>query len=173
MWAGRGSPVFVAPEGVDDPLRDELRIDDVAPAVLAGADIDVRGVAVGTGALAVAPAVRGLCPHEASANASAGVRTTPTARRFTSPIIRRGRATGDRDVVLVAVSSMAALRRAYPNTSSTPACSSNRCGRSYDADHSQRRNSWSGAQIDDASHPTAFAALIRTRRSARGYPGSA
>jgi hypothetical protein len=130
MWAGRGSPVFVAAEGVDDPLRDELRVDDVAPEVLAGADVDVRGVAVGTGGLAVAPAVRGLCPHEASANTSAGVRTTPTARRFTSPIIRRGRTTGDRDVVLVAVSSMAALRRAYPNTSSTPACSSNRCGRS-------------------------------------------
>jgi nucleoside-diphosphate-sugar epimerase len=97
MWAGRGSPVFVAAEGVDDPLRDELRVDDVAPAaVLAGADIDVRGVAVGTGALAVAPAVRELCPHEASANASAGVRTTPTARRFTSLIIRRRRATRDR-----------------------------------------------------------------------------
>jgi hypothetical protein len=96
MWAGRGSPVFVAPEGVDDPLRDELRVDDVAPEVLAGADVDVRGVAVGTGALAVAPAVRGLCPHEASANASAGVRTTPTARRFTSLIIRRRRATRDR-----------------------------------------------------------------------------
>src|SRR5438552_12614569 len=117
MWAGRGSPAFVAPEGVDD----------VAPEVLAGADTDVRGVAVCFAALAVAPAVCELCPHEASANTSAGAKTTPTARRFTSLIIRRGRATrdhpqvsnsrssgwlpaalegeatGDRDVVLVAV----------------------------------------------------------------------
>jgi hypothetical protein len=77
-------------------LRDELRVDDVAPEVLAGADIDVRGVAVCSAALAVAPAVRELCPHEASANTSAGVRTTPTARRFTSLIIHRGRATRDR-----------------------------------------------------------------------------
>jgi hypothetical protein len=96
MWAGRGSPVVVAAEGVDEVLRDELRVDDVAPEVFAGADVDVRGVAVGTGGLAVAPAVRELCPHELSANTSAGVRTTPTARRFTSLIIRRGAATRDR-----------------------------------------------------------------------------
>src|SRR5438128_7936007 len=95
MWAGHGSPVFLAPEGVDDPFRDELRVDDVAPEVVAGADIDVRGVAVCSAALAVAPVVRELCPHEASANTSAGAKTTLTARRFTSPIIRRDRATRD------------------------------------------------------------------------------
>jgi hypothetical protein len=138
MWAGRGSPVCVAPEGADHPFGDELRVDDVAPEMLAGADVDVRGVAVCSAALAVTPAVRELCPHEASANTSAGAKKTPTARRFTSLIIRRDRATrdhpqasnsrssgwlpaalagettGDRDVVLVAVTSMAALRRAYP-----------------------------------------------------------
>ena len=80
MWASPGSPVFVAPEEVDDPLRDELRVDDVAPEVIAGADIDVRGVAVCSVALADAPAVRELCPHEATANTSAGAKTKPTAR---------------------------------------------------------------------------------------------